>query len=678
MTLEAGMVVSGRYVIQSKIGAGGMAVVYKARDKKLGRAVTLKVMREEYMTDEEFISRFEREARAAAGLSNSNIVNVYDVGQEDDIHYIVMEYIDGVTLKELIQRKAPFRNDETLGVAIQIASALAEAHSNGVIHRDIKPQNILVTSHGIVKVTDFGIAKASGTSTMTTDSNTMGSVHYFSPEQARGVYVDNKSDIYSLGIVMYEMATGQMPFEGESPVAVAIKQMEQPLPNMRNLNPDISGSIVKIIKKAANKNTINRYQSAEEFLADLKRALSDDSGDFVSSAKPEVSKKRVFSKDPYVETDDDNDDFGRELDDETVNEKLLERKIIIAGTATALAIIVVILSLFLYIRNSDSPVEEIVPDIVGLTVEHAASVLEPLNMAPNTLEYLYDSNVDAGLIIHQEPPPGETLQINSGNTAPVHVSVSRGAEPAATVEIPNVLNRDLTEAELMLRNSSLTVSVQSEYSDVVPPNAIINQDPPAGSQVEVYTPVILVRSLGPELSFVLVPDIVGASEMEARRILEGNGLVVDLELSTRAHNDAIPAGNIVSQSIPEGTQVETGTRISYVISDGPLATPTPTPTPIPVYTPTPIPTPTPAVVQRLLSVVLPLHVELPTHIRINRIDGIVGELIYDDMVFNEHFVLEVYGTGVQTFQIYEVTEAGSSLLSEQIVDFTPDGEGHEE
>jgi len=673
MILEAGMVVSGRYVIQSKIGAGGMAVVYKARDKKLGRAVTLKVMREEFMTDEEFISRFEKEARAAAGLSNSNIVNVYDVGQEDDIHYIVMEYIDGVTLKELIQRKAPFRNDETLGVAIQIASALAEAHSNGVIHRDIKPQNILVTSHGVVKVTDFGIAKASGTSTMTTDSNTMGSVHYFSPEQARGVYVDNKSDIYSLGIVMYEMATGQMPFEGESPVAVAIKQMEQPLPNIRNLNPDISDSIVKIIKKAANKNTLNRYQTAEEFLADLKRALSDDSGDFVSSAKPEVSKKRVFSKDSYAETDDDSDAFGREMEDDTVNEKLLERKIIIAGTITALAIIVVIMSLFLYIRNSDSPVEEIVPDIVGLTVEQAASVLGSLNMAPNTLEYLYDPIVDAGLIIQQQPPAGETLRINSGDTAPVHVSISRGAEPAERVEVPNVVNRELAEAELMLRNSSLTVALQNDYSDVVPLNVVISQDPPAGAEVEVYTSVTIVRSLGPELRLVLVPDIVGTSEMEARRILEGNGLVVDL--STRAHSDAIPAGNIVSQSIAAGTEVETGTRISYVISDGPLATPTPTPTPIPEFTPTPIPTPiiTPALVQGLLSVSLPEHVELPIHIRINRIDGITGELIYDDMVFNEHFILEVYGTGTQTFQIYEVTEVGSSLLSEQIIVFTSEG-----
>ncbi|MDR2650074.1 MAG: protein kinase, partial [Clostridiales bacterium] len=215
MILETGMVVSGRYIVQNKIGAGGMAVVYKAKDKKLDRAVTLKVMREEYMSDEEFIARFQVEARAAAGLSNANIVNVYDVGQEQDIHYIVMEYIDGVTLKELIQSKAPFRNDEILGVAIQIASALADAHANGVIHRDIKPQNILVTSQGVVKVTDFGIAKAAGASTMTTGSNTMGSVHYFSPEQARGVYVDNKSDLYSLGIVMYEMATGQVPFEGE-------------------------------------------------------------------------------------------------------------------------------------------------------------------------------------------------------------------------------------------------------------------------------------------------------------------------------------------------------------------------------------------------------------------------------------------------------------------------------
>ncbi|MDR2904168.1 MAG: protein kinase, partial [Clostridiales bacterium] len=238
MVLTSGQLISNRYEIIEKIGSGGMSIVYRAKDTKLDRFVTFKVLRHEHITDEEFSERFKIEARAVARLSHPNIVNVYDVGNEDDVNYIIMEYIEGLTLKELITKKAPFSNDEILGVAIQINDALAHAHANGIVHRDIKPQNILVTNKGTIKVTDFGIALTVNSNTISVGNNTLGSVHYISPEQARGGFIDAKSDLYSLGIVMYEMATGELPFDGESSVAVALMQINEPMPDLTEINPE--------------------------------------------------------------------------------------------------------------------------------------------------------------------------------------------------------------------------------------------------------------------------------------------------------------------------------------------------------------------------------------------------------------------------------------------------------
>ncbi|MDR1558479.1 MAG: Stk1 family PASTA domain-containing Ser/Thr kinase [Clostridiales bacterium] len=645
MILETGTVVGGRYEVQNKIGAGGMAVVYKARDKKLDRAVTLKVMREEYMSDEEFIARFQVEARAAAGLSNANIVNVYDVGQEHDIHYIVMEYIDGVTLKELIQRKAPFHNDEILGVAIQIASALAEAHANGVIHRDIKPQNILVASQGVVKVTDFGIAKAAGTSTLTTGSNTMGSVHYFSPEQARGVYVDNKSDLYSLGIVMYEMATGQLPFEGESPVAVAIKQIDEPLPDIKPFNPDISNSLVRIIQKAANKNTLSRYQSAEEMLTDLKRALSEDSGNIAAD------DKRSYSYEPDQESQYPRQYVGEAVDPSA--EKALERKIVFSAIITSLAIITIISSIYIYFQYRNRLIAEVIPSVIGLTLDESKALLEPVNMTPMLMGEEHSEDFPEGQIIRQDEPPGGTQKTNSKNIGAVHVYVSLGVQ---TVPVPDVVNKEISEAEEIIRENSLVVLEEDEFSETTPINVIIRQEPPAGTQVELYTEVIIVRSLGREPKTILMPEIIGKSEAEAISLLQDNELVV--ERPTKETNNEIPAGSVISQSIPANTEVENGTKVSYVISSGASLTVGPSPTPPPVQK-----------TKRLL-VRTPLDVETPVRLRILKITGGTGEYVYDGVVNELPFVLEVSGTGIEDFQIYRVTDDGrSQLLAEESINF---------
>ena len=278
MLLNPGTVLSGRYEILDKIGSGGMAVVYRGKDRKLDRYVTVKVLREEFVGDEEFIERFRSEACSAARLSHPNIVRAYDVGEDGDVNYIVNEYIHGDTLKKAIKEKAPFDSRSTINVAIQIASALSQAHKAHIVHRDIKPQNILVGTDGVVKVTDFGIARAATASTLTTTANAAGSVHYFSPEQARGGYVDEKSDIYSLGISMFEMITGVLPFQGNNSVSIALMHINDELPDIRQYNPNCTPSLEGIIKKATMKKADERYANIDLLLADLIRARADITG----------------------------------------------------------------------------------------------------------------------------------------------------------------------------------------------------------------------------------------------------------------------------------------------------------------------------------------------------------------------------------------------------------------
>ena len=295
--LEAGTVIGGRYEIQEKIGTGGMAYVYRAKDTKLERNVTLKVLKEEFTNEKDFKTRFATEARSAAKLSHPNIVNAYDFGEENGICYIVMEYIHGDTLKKIILDSAPLDEVIALSISVQMASALAHAHKNGVVHRDIKPQNILISTDGTVKITDFGIARAAAVSTVTTTANAMGSVYYFSPEQARGGYVDEKSDIYSLGITMFEMVTGRLPFEGNTSVAIALKHLNDPLPDIKSFNPKISDEFCAIIKKAAAKRKDDRYASADLLLEDLRRKLSEEAAGFnaASENKKELSKEEDFA-----------------------------------------------------------------------------------------------------------------------------------------------------------------------------------------------------------------------------------------------------------------------------------------------------------------------------------------------------------------------------------------------
>ena len=338
MQLEKGQVISDRYKIVETLGRGGMAIVYKANDLKLGRDVTFKVLKSDYIEDKGFIKRFNTEARAAAQLAHTNIVNVYDVGNDGDIYYIVMEYIDGFTLNELIYKKAPLDNDLACDLAMQIAAGLENAHAHGVIHRDIKPENILLTKIGgklVAKVTDFGIAKAN--SMETTQGDYMGSVHYFSPEQAKGDDVDQRSDLYSLGIVLYQMVTGTIPFEGNSALDLAMKHIKSPIPDPRNINPNVSQEVIDIIKKACAKEPKNRYQNARAMCEALKNALEGK-----SKPMPKDNLKPVKKVVPVLDEDDD-DDYDNDINDEESAEiKKKERNVIIIAVITGILIILLI------------------------------------------------------------------------------------------------------------------------------------------------------------------------------------------------------------------------------------------------------------------------------------------------------------------------------------------------
>ncbi|MDR1641529.1 MAG: protein kinase [Clostridiales bacterium] len=608
MKLEPGKVIAGRYAVAEQIGMGGMAVVYRALDTKLNRPVTLKVMREELMEDQDYIARFKTEAHAAACLSNACIVNVYDVGQEDSMHYIVMEYVEGITLKELIKQKAPLSNKELAAIAEQIAQALSAAHKKGIVHRDIKPQNILVTPQGLVKVTDFGIARAVGGGTITSETETIGSVHYFSPEQARGGYVDQRSDIYSLGIVMFEMATGKLPFNGTENVEVALKHLNEPLPSVTELNHSISEKLDRIIKKAASKSTASRYGSADELLAELR----DDPKRKKAAPK---TREKLDSKD--------------------------DRKIVVAAIFTALFIIALLTGLGWYIIDRNKPVYVSPPYVVGLQSSEAAQLVVEAGLVWRP-ENVYDDTIAEGVVISQDEPPEGTVEEGTA----LHALVSLGSN---LMEIPDVVNKSQEEAYAVFEQMGIGVTGDTEHSDTVPAGKVIRQDPPAGNKMSPETIINLFISIGPTIKTVTVPNIVGMTEPEAIEAIQSKGMI--LGTSTKSPHDTVEVGIIISQSRKEGTEVQEGSELNYTISTGPAKGPTPTPT-------TPIKF-------KLLKIEYPLSEDMETvHLKVNKIIAGGAENVLDEVIPAEDFPysVRISGTGVVEYQVYYVGEDGQLYL----------------
>jgi len=518
-------VLGNRYELIEKIGGGGMALVYKARCRLLNRFVAVKILREEFTGDEEFVRRFEVEAQSAASLSHPNIVPIYDVGNENNVFYIVMEYIDGITLKDYIVRNGPLDWKEAVKIAIQICSAIEHAHSKQIIHRDIKPQNILMTKDGIAKVADFGIARAVTSSTITMVGSTIGSVHYFSPEQARGGYIDEKSDLYSLGIVIYEMITGEMPFDGESPVAIALKHIQDKPVQPIELNKNVPRALNDIVIKAIKKDQSSRYQAATEMLEDLYRVLKEPNGDFAEGNETDENPtKRIKAIDEYELMGEENYTIKQ---DKKVNKK--RKKTDKASIALAIIISLFVIGIFSYIGytmivSTLSPEAKkfIVKNYEGKNFYDIVDELKEANI--DVIEnWIYDDTVEKDIIISQSVEPSyEFKAAGSGYYNSIEFKISKGRE---LVEIPEYSGRPIIEVEVALQQIfNLKPKIVDEYSDIFPAGHVIGTYPAAYEKVKPDTEIIIYKSIGPEIKQTTVPDLMNRTYTEAQAYLSDANL----------------------------------------------------------------------------------------------------------------------------------------------------------
>ena len=560
MNLE-GSVIGNRYKIQEKIGNGGMATVYKALDQILNRYVAVKVLREEFTTDEEFIKRFNAEAQSAARLTHPNIVSVYDVGQEYNIYYIVMELIQGKTLKQIIEEDGHLSWKWAVNIAIQIASDLEKKKKNNIIHRDIKPHNIMITEDGVAKVTDFGIAKAVSNSTITAFGTTLGSVHYFSPEHARGGYTDSKSDLYSLGVVMYEMVTGKVPFDADTPVSIALKHMqEEPVPPIK-VNKEIPFAVNQIILKAMKKDPNERYQNASEMIKDLNIALKRPEGGFVEERNFEDSFTRRI---PTVNVSDNrNGNIKSDNEEEKPKGKIATffynhpKTKVASIIALFVLIFVATLVITLTVINSSSPKDVQIPNVVNLTQEEAKQRIEQLKLKFAYKEE-YSADVEAGHVISQDPQYINNYSVKEGST--VTVVISKGMEQT---KVPKVIGMEYSKAESALTEAGLEVEKVEETSQKVEAGYVISQEIDANTEVQKGTKIKIHVSTGTGIKKVTVTSVIGKSSEEAKKIL------TDLKLEVNVVEDEDTSksdGVVLKQSVDPGTSVEEGSAITITVN----------------------------------------------------------------------------------------------------------------
>lgn len=551
-----GETLGDRYEIVKKIGEGGMANVYKAKCNLLNRYVAVKVLKDEFVEDSDFIKKFRRESQAAASLSHPNILNVYDVGEElikeKEIHYIVMEYIDGYTLKEYIQRKGKLSSDEAIDFSIQIAEALKNAHENHIIHRDIKPQNIMITKDKRAKVTDFGIARAATSATITATSNALGSVHYFSPEQARGGYIDEKSDIYSLGVVMFEMVTGQLPYDGETPIVIALKHIQEDIPNPRLLNEEISEEFAGIILRCTAKQQADRYSNVEKIINDLNRIKN---GNFVSQDTLPQNNQATQVIDTSL--------VDEELDEK--NQKNKDKKTKKKWKVTILAILLAFLVVtagFFGMRklfNNIGKEEVTVPNFVGMKLEDAEEKAEELGLIIRVKGTTQNNEYESEEIVKQSVEEG--TKVKEGYEIEVIIN-----EVEDLVKVPSVVSKTLEEAEETILKANLEIGeIRYKASNATPKGIVLDQEPGAYRYLEPGSKVNLIVSEGEMLELVRVPKVTGLSELEAKSKLLNLGL--DVEIIREFSND-VNKGIVMWQSINAGEEIEKGKKINLQISNG--------------------------------------------------------------------------------------------------------------
>ncbi len=603
--LRKGMFLADRYEIIEQIGTGGMSDVYKAKCHKLNRFVAIKVMKSEFSEDKTFVSKFRAEAQSVAGFTHPNIVNVYDVGDENGIYYIVMELVEGITLKKYIEKRGRIPFKEAVSIAIQVANGLDAAHKHNIVHRDIKPQNIIISKEGKVKVTDFGISKVASSSTINS-SSTMGSVHYISPEQARGGYSDARSDLYSLGITIFEMLTGTVPFDGDSTVAVAVQHIQDEIPAPSTVTDDIPLSIDRIVLKLTQKKPDRRYQTAAELITDLKKSLVMPDTDFVVMAplygasgsasqvmpannNPVKDEDDNLSDDDFLddsedeeddeqsknELEDDSDDS--DIDDEN-NDKLdLIMKIIGIG----IAVIILIVTIFIIVKlvgstksnknnnestqttensieqtstSADDKNKVTVPKVEGMTKDDAIKALNEVGLGYRAVVQNSD-RVSEGTVISQGTAAGKKVAKNTQ----IIITISGGKE-VKNITVPSVTGKTESEARTALEADGFVVDVDYQYSSTVENGKVIKASP-SGSVAQGSTITITV-SRGKEIKNVTMANLIGKTESEAKQWIDSNGLKYSVKYTTTSGT----YGNVVSCDYSEGTSVPEGTTVTITVS----------------------------------------------------------------------------------------------------------------
>lgn len=604
--LELGTMLSGRYEVLKRVGSGGMADVYMAKDHKLNRNVAVKVLKSEYVEDEKFLRKFETEAQAVARLSHPNIVNIYDVGIEDGINYIVMELAEGITLKEYIRKKGYLTPKETVEISTQIASAISHAHKNHIIHRDIKPQNILVSDTGIIKVTDFGIAKATSSNTVTSTATAMGSVHYISPEQAKGRFCDEKSDIYSLGITMYEMVTGHVPFDHENGVTIALMHLQNEITPPSQIRDGIPDSLEKIILKCTMKKPEERYQTADELITDLRLVFEDTSGGYVGVVQAiddsptimidqnELTQRintpkndSKIQQEESLKAEEENAYLDEDDEEESgMNSKIEKLVIVLAAVVGAIILISIIVfvvkssgvfksgkttttaSIGTTAQSDDTESEKYTVDnYIGMSLSAAREKID--GKFKIKVEEEYSDEYAKDLVISQDPESDTELE--AGKT--LTLVVSKGARTEDKVSVPGVVGEKESSAKSTLEAAGLKVSVKTKYSTDVAKGKVISQSPGSGNQVAKNSTVVITVSKGekPE-TMVRVPNLRYFTESQARSELKNSNLVLGSVL--KEYSDSVEKGLVIRQTVSSGSKVKEGTAVGIYVSLGPRQTAT--------------------------------------------------------------------------------------------------------
>lgn len=599
--LEKGRMIGERYEILGILGSGGMADVYDARDNRLNRRVAIKILKEEYSQDKNFVTKFRGEAQSVAGFSHPNIVTVYDVGEDGNLHYIVMELVEGITLKKFIEKKGKLDLNEAVGIAIEIARGIEVAHNNNIIHRDIKPQNIIISKEGQVKVTDFGIAKVTTSNTIAV-GQVVGSVHYISPEQARGGYLDEKSDIYSLGVTLYEMLSGRLPFVADNTVSVALLHMQEEATPLREIDQTIPPSIDKIVQKCMSKKPDRRYKTVSELIVDLKKAIANPSGSFVAMetgvpSDPTINisgeeLRQIKSERHKLQTKEkenmrENRNRNKEQYDDDKIDPRLEKFIIIGGiiAIVVLAIVVIVLvvkgfNLIGSNRNEETKIDPVVsssvsvvekkekssvvemklvvPELKGHSLAEAIELLSNASITSYRFEYKNSDEYKKEEVIETTPKAGE--EISKGEE--IVITISNGPK---SVTIPELKNLAKDSAISSLESLKLAYRTEERSSENIEEGKIIQTIPESGTDVKEGTTVLLVVSTGSENKPIPVPSVVGKTEEEAIKLLTDKGFKVAISY---VESEDVEKGFVISQNIAAEESLESGEIVGITVSKG--------------------------------------------------------------------------------------------------------------